>query len=431
MPIEVRLPQLADAMTAAKVGAWLKREGDRVASGEPIVEVETDKTNVEIEAPVSGVLQKILIATGSDGVLVGALLATIVEAHESAPAPSRAEPAGETPGAPRTVEPERVAPSVRSLASDRAASLALTESVPADGLTVTPVARKMAKLAGVDLAPIRPADGVRITKSDVERALGKRPVASVATPATTGASALEAVTAIASHATSAAFEDRPLSNMRRVTAVRLLQAKQTVPHFYLQAECRVDALMDLRAGWNARGTDPKVTVTDLLVFAVSRALRKVPLANSAWAETAVRVFERVDIAVAVNTPKGLITPIVRGAERKSIAAIARELSSLAERARSGGLNPDDYTGGTFTISNLGMFGVTSITPIVNTPQACILGVGAVEQRPVITGNQVVVGRTMSCTLAADHRAIDGATGAEFMAELRRRLEDPQSMTLEV
>jgi pyruvate dehydrogenase E2 component (dihydrolipoamide acetyltransferase) len=171
-------------------------------------------------------------------------------------------------------------------------------------------------------------------------------------------------------------------------------------------------------------------MTDLLVFAVSRALRRVPLANSAWLESAVRVFTSADIAVAVSTPKGLITPVIRKADRKSIAAISAELFALAERARAGTLKPQEYAGGTFTISNLGMYGIQSITPILNPPQACILGVGAIEQRPVVVRDQIIVGHTMSCTLAADHRAIDGATGAEFMAALRRTLEDPMSMALD-
>jgi pyruvate dehydrogenase E2 component (dihydrolipoamide acetyltransferase) len=425
MSIEVRLPQFGDAMAAAKVGVWLKREGDRVTSGEPIVEVETDKTNMEIEAPASGVLQKILIPAGSEGVMVNALLATIGEVHESAPAARPVEPSSEeavsSPAAPQVVE---------TRAPLDVAEVTASAVAPTADVNATPVARKIANFAGIDLATIRPADGARITKSDVELALGKRAASPAsASTSTAGSSAVNATVFAAAPFTSSPFEDRPLSNVRRVTAARLLQAKQTVPHFYLEAACRVDALMDLRAQWNARGMG-KVTVTDLLVFAASRALRTVPLANSAWTDTAVRVFEHADIAVAVNTPKGLMTPIVRGAERKSILGISRELSMLAERARNGSLKPDEYTGGTFTISNLGMFGVTSIVPIINTPQACILGVGAVERRPVVDGQTIVAGRTMICTLAADHRAIDGATGAEFLAELRRLIEDPLSMTLE-
>jgi pyruvate dehydrogenase E2 component (dihydrolipoamide acetyltransferase) len=215
-----------------------------------------------------------------------------------------------------------------------------------------------------------------------------------------------------------------------VTAARLLQAKQTIPHFYLEADCRVDGLMALRRQLNARNDGLKITITDLVVLAAARALRKVPVANSAWAETVVRVFENVDIAVAVSTSRGLLTPIVRSAHRKGLAAISRELKELADRARRGQLQPSEYTGGTFTISNLGMFGVTGMTPIINPPQSCILGVGSIEARAVVADGQLTAGHMMRCTLAADHRAIDGVEGAGLLSEIRRLLENPVAMALE-
>jgi pyruvate dehydrogenase E2 component (dihydrolipoamide acetyltransferase) len=307
----------------------------------------------------------------------------------------------------------------------------------ADGApTATPVARKIAQIAGLDLSAVQPSRGSRITKADVEQALGRRQAPP--SPAASGAPAIptRTVPAIdapsstdAAAAAAAPFEERSLSAMRRVTAARLQQAKQTIPHFYLHADCRVDALLELRARWNASANAAKITITDALVFLASRALKKVPLANSAWTEGGLRVFSSSDIAVAVNTPAGLITPVIRGADTKNIVAISRELAALAERARAGTLKPAEYSGGTFTISNLGMYGVTSIVPIVNPPQACILGVGAIEARPVVAGDAVVPGRIMTCTLAADHRAIDGATGAEFLSTLRRFIEDPWGVLL--
>ena len=426
MSVEVRLPLLADAMTEARIGAWLKREGDSVASGEPIVEVETDKTNVEIEAPASGVIAQILVPAGSDSVMVGALLATIIEAYES-PALSG--------GAARLTAGHPIMPVT---AAPRPALIGAVQHEPglhdADvaesnerGVNASVVARKIAKLAGLDLAAIRPLNGSRITKADLDVALRMHEPAALPLVAPSFA---ERAPAVPVPLSSGPFEDRPLSAMRRVAAQRLLQAKQTVPHFYLHSECRVDALLELRSRWNARGNGTKITVTDLLVFAASRALRRAPQANSAWIETGVRVFENVDIAVAVNTPAGLIAPVVRECGRKNIMTISRELAVLAERARAGALKPDEYSGGTFTISNLGMFGVTSIVPIVNLPHACILGVGAIESRPVVSDGAIVPGKVVTCTLAADHRAIDGAGGAEFMSELRRLLEDPLAMTLE-
>jgi pyruvate dehydrogenase E2 component (dihydrolipoamide acetyltransferase) len=424
MRIEVRLPDLGEGVTSARIGTWLKQVGQRVTAGQPLVEVETDKTSVEVEAPSSGVLQQILLVAGSDNIAADAVLAFISD-EQSAPPP--APPAAVMEGAanPSVAAAEPAAPDPAPIISIVASySAAASAGGRGTGPDATPLARKIAEIVGADLATIRASDGVRITKADVERAMGN-PVEPL--PESTRGKyscrpkGIEAVVS--------PFEDHAVSNMRRVTATRLTEAKQTVPHFYLHADCRVDELMSLRRQWNDRnGT--KVTMTDLIVFSVSRAIRRVPLANSAWLESVLRVFTNADIAVAVNTPKGLITPVIRQAERKSIAAISAELFALAERARAGDLKPHEYAGGTFTISNLGMCGIRSITPILNSPQACILGVGAIEQRPVVVRGQVAVGYTMGCTLAADHRAIDGVTGAEFMAHLRRTLEDPMSLALD-
>jgi len=418
--IEVRLPQLAEAMTAVKLGAWLKREGDAVTSGEPIVEVETDKAQVEIEAPASGVLGKILVPAGADSVMVGAILATIIESrggHIDTPVK-----AGEVLTARQVEAPvEILAPPDPS--EDAARSSEAVSS--GDKSHVTPVARKIARLAGIDLGTIQPANGSRITKADVEIALGRRreePVALHRQP-------IAAPTVVSSARSSGPFEDRPLSTLRRVTAQRLQQVKQTVPHFYLQSDCRVDALIEVRARFNRRPGSSKITVTDLLVFLVARAIGKVPLVNSTWAEQSVRVFESAHIAVAVNTPAGLITPVIRDAQSKNIADISAELAALAERARKGSLKPDEYTGGTFTVSNLGGFGVTSIVPIINPPQACILGAGTIEERALVSNGQIRAGHVLALTLAADHRAIDGATGATFLGTLRHMIEDPWSALL--
>lgn len=217
--------------------------------------------------------------------------------------------------------------------------------------------------------------------------------------------------------------------MRRVTAERLQAAKQTVPHFYLNADCAMDAALRLRARLNERDPDLGLTLTDIIVRAAALALREVPAANSAWGDGAVRLFDTADIAVAVDTPGGLITPIIRQADGKSLRAISQELKSLSTRAREGGLTPEEYTGGTFTISNLGMYGVDSLYAIVNPPQSCILGVGAARPRPVAASGGVEVATIAACTLSADHRAIDGATGARFLASLRTFIEEPALLAL--
>lgn len=414
--IEVRLPHLSDSVTAAKVAAWLKREGDTVIAGEPIVEVETDKTNVEIEAPGGGVLQRIHIGAGTDGVPVGAVLAVIAEAGAAVGVDAVAAPAPR-----REIEPATAAVSAAAAVSD----------APAGKILATPLAARMARLAGLDLAEIPSnTDGARISKADVEAALGRSRGGSVAAVEAASAPAVEPAPVSAIGAGRGGYEDRPLSPMRRVTAARLQQAKQTVPHFYLEVDCHVDALMDLRAQIHASGAGATVTVTDFVVLAAALALKRVPETNSSWVDSAVRVYDRVDIAVAVSTPKGLITPIVRDVDRKTLGAVSRELKALAARARDGQLKPEEYTGGTFTISNLGMFGVSRITPIVNPPQSAILGVGAIEERPIVKGGQLAAGRVMSCTLAADHRAIDGAVGATFLSELRRLLETPMAILLQ-
>ena len=467
---EIRLPRLADSVTSVKFGAWLKQEGDRVEAGEPIAEVETDKTTVELEAPATGVLCDLRIAPGADGLEVGVVLARIAPAAEApggAPAgappvppaavtpspedgarPAFAEAAGSSPPEPPSAAASdpgaasRAAP--REAPAGRGEAAAATDSVPA-----TPLALRMAAAAGLELSAVRAAgaDG-RIRKADVDRVLAGRrgaaqedggdsfsPAPARSSPPRAAAEA-EGPTDMEVPADAEAPADagpphreQPLTAMRRVTATRMQQAKQTVPHFYLRTECRVDAALGFLAAAERHSPDAPPTLTDLVVRAAACALRTVPQANSAWVDGAVRVYDRVDIAVAVNTPQGLVAPVVRGAERKDLGTIARETRTLAARARAGRLAPDEYSGGTFTISNLGMYGVESLYAIVNPPQSCILGVGAASRRPVAAGDGVGVGTVMACTLSADHRVIDGAVGAELLDAVKSCLEQPGLMLL--
>lgn len=416
MTIEVLLPELAEGMAAAKLTVWLKREGQPVTAGEPIAEVETEKTSVELEAPASGVLERIAVSAGTEGIPVGTVLAVIARGVASA------DPAA-LPVAPARSASNQSLVSLPQARPDLApappeASHGI-RSTPDTAVAASPLAMRMATLAGLDLGDLAAASGgSAITKADVNAALRQRSGSPKPVPAT----------AIASPpSTPGSYQDLPLSGMQRVAAVRLQQAKQTIPHFYLEVDCRVDSLVELRARINEGAV--KVSITDILVLIASRALATVPAANASWVEDRVRVYASVDIAVAVATPKGLIAPIVRGAERKSLATISRELADLAARARLGQLKPDEYSGGTFTISNLGMFGVTRITPIINPPQTAILGTGAIDERPVVADGRLCAGKVMSCTLAADHRALDGATGAQFLGEVRRLIENPSSLVL--
>ena len=441
---EIRLPRLADSVTTVKFGAWLKEEGDRVEAGEPIAEVETDKTTVELEAPTAGVLSDLCVAPGADGLEAGAVLGRIASAGGEPdgaatvppPAAATVEPADEAP------EPAGEAPAAAADApAVRDESPAVTGETPA----ATPLALRMVAVAGLDLSAVRAADpDGRIRKADVDRVLAERrgapgdgstsagdagefsapaPVAAVARPGSPAEAGVPA-------AAEAPHHERPLTAMRRVTATRMQQAKQTVPHFYLRTECRVDGALRLLAAAKRRFPDAPPTLTDLVVRAAASALRAVPEANSAWVDGAVRVYERVDVAVAVATQQGLVAPVVREADGMDLGAIARETRALAARAREGRLAPAEYAGGTFTISNLGMYGVESLYAIVNPPQSCILGVGAATRRPVAEGDGVGIGSVMACTLSADHRVIDGAVGAELLRAIKSRLEQPGLMLLE-
>jgi pyruvate dehydrogenase E2 component (dihydrolipoamide acetyltransferase) len=412
---------------SAKLISWLKREGDAILVGEPIAELETDKTSMELEAPASGVLEKIHIVASDRDVAIDTILAVI--GGSAANVDPVREPAGASPAKP--ADPER-GRRIEAVPPAEAAGAAPhregprhrePEKIPDSGgadVGATPLARRMAVVAGIALSEI-PGSGVdgRISKIDVDTILRRR----------RGASSSFATTPAVVGEAPGAFEAQTPSTVRRVTAERLLQSKQTIPHFYLSVDCQVDDLVEKRRELNARQSDVKLSVTAFVIRAVAIALTRVPEANSSWADGVVRLYESVDVAIAVDTPAGLMTPIIRGTQHKSLLAIARELETLRGRARAGRLRPADYNGGTFTVSNLGMYGVTSLYPIINPPQSAILGVGAIERRPVVRGDVVAAGRVMTCTLSADHRAIDGATGARFLAEFRRQIEDVMLMVL--
>lgn len=420
MSVEVRLARIAEFMDSARISVWLKSEGDPVEAGEVIAEVETDKAIVEVVSPVAGRLFKIHVAAGSVDVSPGVLLAEIqdgagrlaVNAEVTLASTEESSSGHPVTGSNNEGLDERLRLGGDEPALEFPPS---RNSVHAD-VAATPLARQMANVLGLDLRSI-PGSGPngRINKQDVERVQGQPPAGRVAV------ASMEAPPA---PGTTAPFVERPLSAIRRITATRLTAAKQTVPHFYLQIDCAMDALLDLRQRFNTSGSGRKLSVTDFVVRAAALALRKVPTANSSVSNDSLKVFTACDVAVAVNTSHGVMTPIVRQADQKGLFAIAAELGALVEEARAGKLSLNDYSGGTFTVSNLGMHGVTSLYAIVNPPQSCVLGVGAIQQRAVVRNQQVVIGHEMSCTLSADHRAIDGATGAEFLAQFKCVMEDP-------
>ena len=435
MATAIMMPSLAPSMTEANLIRWLKREGDAVKAGEVLAEIETDKALVEYEAPAEGVLDKILVPDGTSGVQVGATIAWLIGAGE---APSAAGPsAAGVAVAPVTAEPPAAQP-----------ARALVDAAPLDSpsrVRSSPLARRIAQQHGIALEGLRGSGpNGRIVRVDVEaavRAAGKDAAPAVAAPivpahvAPAAPTTLAPATSVAAGAPSAAapalaatgYEEIPHTSTRRVIAQRLCESKREAPHFYLTIDCQLDALLELSAQINTTREHAKLSVNDFVVRAVALALRRVPAANASWTDTAVRRWNTVDISVAVATPAGLITPVVRDADRKTIGMLSDEIRTLAQRARDGKLLPAEYQGGGFSISNLGMYGVREFAAILNPPQACILAVGAAEERPVVRAGALAVATVMTCTLSVDHRVVDGAVGAEFLAALKSLLEQPLAL----
>jgi len=413
MTIEILMPALSPTMTEGNLTAWLKAEGDTVAAGDVIAEIETDKATMEIEAVDEGVLGKILVAAGTEGIAVNTPIAIMLEDGEDAAAlAAPAAPAAEPAPAPAAPPPEPAAVSAPAAAVDGTRIFA------------SPLARRMAKQGGIELAQLTGSGPHgRIVKADIEAALaGGAPVAAPA-----------ALTPAPEVAGLPDYDLEPLNTMRKTIARRLVEAKQTVPHFYLTIDCEVDRLLAVRKDLNSRSPEGegayKLSVNDFVIRAAALALRKVPRANASFGEDGLRFYKWADVSIAVAIEGGLITPIIRRADGKGLAAISSEMKELAGRARDGKLMPEDYQGGTFTISNLGMFGIKHFEAIINPPQGAILAVGAGEQRPVVKDGTLAVATVMSCTLSVDHRVIDGALGAQFLAAFKTLIEDPMRMLL--
>ena len=421
MSVQILMPALSPTMTDGKLAKWHKAEGDAVESGDIIAEIETDKATMELEAVDEGVIGKILIAEGTEGVAVNAPIAVLLEEGEDASAIDAAAtaapvlaaaptPAAAAPAAPAPVAPAAPAPVAAAPSGNRAFA--------------SPLAKRMAEQAGLVLAQIRGSGpNGRIVKADIEAALaGGIPAAA---PAAAPAAIPPEITA--------PVTEVPHSMTRKVIAQRLSESKRTIPHFYLSVDCEIDNLLNLRKELNAKSPEGegafKISVNDFVVRAAALALRRVPAANATWTDEAVLLYDAVDVSVAVATPGGLITPVVRGADNKGLNTISAEMKDFGSRAREGKLMPEEYQGGGFTISNMGMMGIKEFSAIINPPQSCILAVGAGEQRPVVKDGALAVATVMTCTLSVDHRSVDGAIGAEFMAAFKGMIEDPLTMLL--
>ena len=422
MATTILMPALSPTMTEGKLAQWLKAEGETVSAGDVIAEIETDKATMEVEDVDEGVLGKIVVAAGTDGVAVNSVIAVLLEDGEGlsdvdiAGLAAAAAPASPAP-APAAAPPAAAPPA--PVAAAQAAPPAAAVAASGTRIFASPLARRIAADAGLDLGHVSGSGPRgRIVKRDVEAAIASGVSAAAPAPVAVGAMpGMPDYIAI------------PNSMMRKTIARRLSESKQQAPHFYLTVDCRLDELLELRKKLNNNATDFKLSVNDLIIRAAALALKQVPAANASWFEDEIRQWQAVDISVAVAIDGGLITPIIRGAEGKGLKQISAEMKDLAGRARDGKLLPEEYQGGTFSISNLGMFGIKEFAAVINPPQGAILAVGAGEQRPVVNDGELAVATVMSCTLSSDHRVVDGAVGAEFMQAFKLLIEDPLKMLL--
>lgn len=428
----IKMPEIAANATSAVIVQWSRKEGEAIKAGECLAEIETDKAVIEYDADSNGVLGKILAAAGQE-VEVGAPIAVLFEEGET-----EVDIAALLAAAGVAVEPPVGAGTTASATASASAAATTGAADPerepdaaASGrIFASPLARRLAQERGLALAGMTGSGPHgRIVRRDVEAAAQAAPATTAANAAASAAAGSDATPPAIPSASapqgSAAFTDIPHSGMRRTIARRLIESKASIPHFYLSADCRMDRLLALRAEINAAGTR-KISVNDFIVKAVAAALQSVPDMNVSWTEAALRKYQQADISVAVSTEGGLITPVVRNAGSKTLSAISREIVDLAARARSGALAPNEYQGGSFTVSNLGMFGVREFSAIINPPQAAILAVGATLSQPVVVDGQLAVAQVMKVTLSVDHRAVDGALAAQWLAAFQRCIENPLS-----
>ncbi|TGV61732.1 pyruvate dehydrogenase complex dihydrolipoamide acetyltransferase [bacterium M00.F.Ca.ET.141.01.1.1] len=464
MPINITMPALSPTMEEGNLSKWLVKEGDKVSPGDVIAEIETDKATMEVEAVDEGTVAKLVVPAGTEGVKVNALIAVLAAEGEDAGA------AAKSGGAPAKAEAKQdrapISPPVGEMSTKSteggAVPPAAKSEAPPSGLPgisptrgeisqsaertfASPLARRIAKEAGVDVSAVTgTGPHGRVVKADVDAAIaGGGAKAAPAAKAPAGApSAVPAVKAMSDDQVLKLFEQGsyelvPHDNMRKTIARRLVEAKTTIPHFYLTLDCELDALLSLRTQLNAaapvkktdKGEAPayKLSVNDMVIKAMAMALKAVPDANASWTESAMVKHKHADVGVAVSIPGGLITPIIRHADEKTLSVISNEMKDLASRARSRKLKPEEYQGGTTAVSNLGMFGIKDFAAVINPPHATILAVGAGEERAVVKDGEVKIATVMSVTLSTDHRAVDGALGAELLVAFKKLIENPMGM----
>ena len=444
MPINITMPALSPTMEEGNLAKWLVKEGDKVKSGDVIAEIETDKATMEVEAVDEGTVAKLVVPAGTEAVKVNALIAILAAEGEDVAAAAAgggsAAPA-KTEAAPAKTE---AAPAVSAPITDKAPAPSTPAPVAKTGERVfaSPLARRLAKEAGLDLTAVSGSGPHgRVVKSDVEKAVaggGAKAAPAAATAAAPAAAAPAMAKGPSEEAVLKLFEPGsyelvPHDGMRKTIAKRLVESKQTIPHFYVTVDCELDALLALRAQLNDAAPRKegapayKLSVNDMIIKAMAMALMEVPDANVSWTDTNMVKHKHADVGVAVSIPGGLITPIIRHAEQKTLSAISNEMKDLGKRAKDRKLKPEEYQGGTTSVSNMGMMGVKQFAAVINPPHATILAVGAGEQRVVVKNGEMKIANVMSVTLSTDHRCVDGALGAELLGAFKRYIENPMGM----
>ncbi|WP_421868644.1 pyruvate dehydrogenase complex dihydrolipoamide acetyltransferase [Pararhizobium sp.] len=450
MPINITMPALSPTMEEGNLAKWLVKEGDKVSSGDVLCEIETDKATMEVESVDEGTVAKLVVAAGTEGVKVNALIAILAADGEDVAAaasgggaaPAAKPEAGKAEAAKTEAAPAKSEAAPAAAAPAPAAAQASAPAAPGTRTFSSPLARRLAKDAGIDISAVAgTGPHGRVIKKDVETAVAgggaKAAPAAAAAPTTAAAPAPLAKgasdEAVLKNFAEGSYELVPHDGMRKVIAKRLQESKQTIPHFYVSVDCELDALLALRAQLNSAAPERdgkpayKLSVNDMVIKALALALRDVPDANVSWTETNMVKHKHADVGVAVSIPGGLITPIVRSAELKSLSAISNEMKDLGARAKSRKLKPEEFQGGTTAVSNMGMMGVKNFAAVVNPPHATILAIGAGEERVVVKKGQMVIANVMTVTLSTDHRAVDGALGAELLGAFKRYIESPMGM----
>ena len=437
MATQVIMPKLSPTMEEGQLSRWLKKEGDKVSMGEPLAEIDTDKATMEMQALANGVLRKIIIKEGESAPL-GQMIAVIGEPDvdisallQGSGAPqkvaSEPEPKEEAAVAPSQKPDQEAKPAAKPADSSSSAGNGSTPAPStSDRLIVSPLAARMAAEAGVDLRTLNGSGpGGRIVKRDIEAAISQgQPPAAAAAEAQTSGSVVKFPVRQPAATEASPYVDEPVSEIRRIIAKRLVTSLGPIPHFFLTTEIEMDRAAEMRRNINELDPELKLSINDIIIKVAAAALVAHPQVNASFQEKTIRYYERADIGVAVAIEEGLITPVIRSADQKTLSEIAREVRDLAERARKRKLKPEEYTGASFSVSNLGMFGIDEFTAVINPPEGAILAVGGMTAKPVVRADQIVVRQMMRVTMSCDHRVIDGATGAKFLQTFKKIMENP-------